>query len=274
MSYPNRIFINAKYSFNEEDETPSSFTAELPIGIQYAKSCELNMAAICYTPTYPNITPRDNVLAVTYNGVYQTFTLPAERIYSSPADLCIQLTALTSAAVGTFSWNANYAKVEFTPVLPADTWRFEAAPNNILLRLGAKENVSIPLAPATNTGNYQFELYPTLLRTSCLYLTCSASDTSKTNRIGAGTPDILTMYPMTSGELGSVLNFQLTNALIKADVLSGNIRNLKFDIRDDDFNVIEFAYNTSVNLELTIQYEDIVANPDNPFPIVSLGRYI
>ena len=42
----------------------------------------------------------------------------------------------------------------------------------------------------------------------------------------------------------------------------------------DDFNVIEFAYNTSVNLELTIQYEDIVANPDAPFPIVSLGRFI
>ena len=274
MSYPNRIFINAKYSFNDEDETPNSFTAELPIGIQYAKAVELNLAAIVYTPLYPNLTPRDNVLAITYNGVLQTYTLPAERIYSSPTDLCNEINAVTGLAIGTFSFDADYAKIDYTPVLPADTWRFEAVPNNMLLRLGAKENVSIPLAPATLTGNYQFELYPTLLRTSCLYLTCSASDTSKTNRIGAGVPDILTMYPMTSGELGSVLNFQLTNALIKADVLSGNIRNLKFDIRDDDFNVIEFAYNTSVNLELTIQYEDIVSNPERPFPIVAHGRFI
>lgn len=274
MSYPTRIYINAKYSFNTAEETPNSFIAELPIGIQYAKSIELNIASIVYTPTYPNLTPRDNILAIEYNGAPLSYTLPAERIYTSPTDLVNEINAVTALAIGTFSWDATYAKIDYTPVLPADTWRFEAVPNNILGRLGARDNVAIPLAPATNTGNYQFELYPRLLRTSCLYLTCSASDTSKTNRIGAGIPDILTLYPMTSGEIGSVLNFQITNALIKADVLSGNLRNLTFDIRDDEFNVIEMAYNTNVNLELTIQYEDIVSNPDRPFPIVQHGRWI
>ena len=272
MSYPNRLYINAKYAFNEEDEEPSNFTAELPIGLEYVKSIQLNQGSIVYTPVYPNITPRDNIFEITYNGVLQSFTLPATRVYSSPTDLCNVLNTITGGAVGTFSFDANYVRIDYTPVLPADTWRFEAVANNVLQRLGARDsNVSIPVAPATNTGNYQFELYPKLLRTSTLYLTCSASDTSRTNRIGAGVPDILSMYPLTSGEVGSVLLFEAKTRIDKADTISNTIRNLTFELRDDNFDIIEMSHNTPVNLEISIDYEEIVDNNTQPFPLTIFG---
>ena len=267
MSYPTKLYINAKFSFNEDDEEPNSFVAELPIGIEYVKSVELNMGAIVYTPLYPNLTPNDNMLSLWYNGVLLSYALPTQRVYTSPTDLCNVINTITGGAVGTFSFDANYIRFDYTPTLPADTWRFVNAPNNCLLRLGARELVDIPLAPAFNTGNYQFELYPVLLQTSCLYLTCSISDTSKTNRIGAGIPNILSMYPMSSGEVGSVLNFQLTNSFVEADTISGTVRNIEFQIRDDNFDIIELTHNTPLSLELTLQYEDIVKNNSMPFKI-------
>ena len=88
MSYPTKLYINAKYSFNEDDEEPNNFVAELPIGIEYVKSVELNMGAIVYTPIYPNLTPSDNMLSLWYNGVLLSYALPTQRVYTSPTDLC------------------------------------------------------------------------------------------------------------------------------------------------------------------------------------------
>ena len=267
MSYPNRLYINARYAFNEEGEEPQKFSAELPIGIEYVKSIELNQASLVYTPVEPNLSSADNILQITYNGAVLSYTLPARRVYSSPTDLCNVINTITALAVGTFTFDANFVRIDYTPTLPADTWTFDAVPNNILRRMGARNNTASIPAVGTSTGNYQFELYPIILKTSVLYITCSASDTSKTNRNGVGVPDILSMYPMSSGEIGSVLNFQLKNTLVRADAISGSIRNIEFEIRDEDFNIIPFSHNTAVNLELTLQYEEIVSNIDAPFKL-------
>jgi hypothetical protein len=275
---PRRIYID---SDNRVSGTHNDFEIELPqsvVGCTAGEPISVTVPLACYPiPSYEQYLYWTT--QTTPAVIYRT-ELDVARNYTSMADLVttlnyavvnstVRMDTLAPVALGTsaliFTFNADTKKLEFTA---NDFMRFMGymeAPiyyHNLSYRLG----FTVP----TNSGWYAASAgykamlpdqyaFPSILRTSCIYLACSLCQGDSMTTADSGNRDLLVKIPVTTADsgLGSIIQYQNNMKDRTITSMPHTFKRIRVRLFDEEQMPLELANNGkgTVQVELRCFYD-------------------
>jgi hypothetical protein len=274
---PRRIYID---SDNRVSGTHNDFEVELPAAVVGATSGEPISATIplaCYpVPSYerylwwtswdPMVGGATLRTTVNVDQNFTTIQQLLDAVNFAVINNTIRTDNGTTIAGGlAFTYNNTTKKVEFSSVGNITLYGYMASPeyyHNLTYRLGFTNpyNTGVYSTSAgyvsANPGEYAF---PSILRTSCIYIACSLCQGDAMTTSETGNRDLLVKVPVATADsaLGSIIQYQNNMKDRTISSMPHTFKRIRVRLLDEEQMPLELSSNGkgTIQVELRMFYD-------------------